>query len=394
MTGTSYPTSDIDLYSDDAIVEPYELYAQLRATGPVVWMQRLGLFALPRYEQVRYALSDWETFSSSRGVMVNDEVNQLVAGHIMLCTDPPEHTQLRKVVRRPLLPKALHEYGERLTREADDLVERLLERDSLDALTDIAQHLPLTVVSKLVGLPEEGRERMLEWATASFNSMGPINERTRAGIEMQAEMMAYGRTRAVPPHLSPDGWAQMMFDAGERGEIPIEKCPHLIPDYLAPSLDTTISATTNAIKLFADNPDQWDAVRADPSLMPNAINEAVRIESPVRQFTRFVTTDVRIDDVVIPAGSRVLAMYASANRDPLKWSDPDRFDVRRAGVAEQLGFGFGEHACVGQGLARLELRCLFAALARRVRRFVVVDEQRLINNTLRAHARLTVRLER
>jgi cytochrome P450 len=144
--------------------------------------------------------------------------------------------------------------------------------------------------------------------------------------------------------------------------------------------------------LFATHPEQWDAVRADPSLIGNAINEVLRLESPVQRFTRHVTRDVELDGIAVPAGSRVMVMYASANRDPEQWPDPDVFDVRRPSVEEHMAFGFGEHACIGQHLARIEIRSLLEALASRVVRFDITNAVRNPNQTLRGFNRLDVTL--
>ena len=146
--------------------------------------------------------------------------------------------------------------------------------------------------------------------------------------------------------------------------------PSLLLDYINPSLDTTIGAISHLLRLLADNPDQWDLLRADPTLIPHAINEAIRVESPVRGFTRVATADHRIDEVALPRGARVLMLFGSANRDERKWTDPERFDITRK-PSDHLGFGFGIHSCVGMNLARLEMRCLLEAMIPRVARIDV-----------------------
>jgi cytochrome P450 len=164
----------------------------------------------------------------------------------------------------------------------------------------------------------------------------------------------------------------------------------MMTDYLGPSLDTTINATSSAILLFGRHPEQWDAVREDRSLIPNAINEVLRLESPIPWFARAVTEDHELDGVPVPAGSRVVLLYASANRDERKFEDPERFDVRRSNARDQLAFGHGEHNCVGQGLARLELRSLLEALAEAVQRFELGTAVRAHNQNLRGLERLEV----
>jgi len=160
-------------------------------------------------------------------------------------------------------------------------------------------------------------------------------------------------------------------------------------DYVGPSLDTTISAISNAVWLFANNPEQWDLLRADPRLMPSAISEVLRYDSPIQGFSRYVARDVDMGGVVLPAGSRAIVFYGAANRDERKYPDPDRFDIRRR-PGDHLGFGAGPHACVGMNLARLEMQALFTALAKRVRRFTILEEEARLNNVLRGYKMLRV----
>lgn len=389
MTTTqTIPSSDIDLFADATLRDPYPHYEQLRELGPVVAMTASGAYAMPRYDAIREALANWQVFSSAQGVMMNDHVNETLQG-ILLCSDPPEHDVMRKVLAAPLRPDQLRLITPSVRAEADAVVDRLVDLGRFDAATDLAQHLPLTIVSQMVGLGDFGKERMLEWAAATFDSQGTSNARTQAALPKLGEMVHFALNEAVPGKIAPDGWAAGLFAAVERGELHPDQAPKMIIDYTAPALDTTIFATSSAIKLFADNPDQWDLVRENPALIPHAINEAVRLESPIQRFSRVATTDVDVEGYTVPAGARVMMLFGSGNRDDRHYPDPTRFDVRRK-PSDHLGFGHGVHACVGMNLARLEIRLLLEALASRVRRFEVVSEELAMNNTLRGYARLDV----
>jgi cytochrome P450 len=379
---TARPTSSIDLYATEHLIDPYPAYRTLRDLGGAVWLSKYEMFVLSRYEDVREALSHAEVFSSAYGVTMNAQMNQTLQGGL-LCSDKPHHDILRKVIERPLTPKALSSLRERVMGEADALVERLVARKSFDAVKDLAHYLPVTIVSELVGLPEDGRERMLDWAPANFDCFGPINERTNAAFPIVGEMVEYAFTQCVPGKLKPGGWAAMIWEAADRGEIDPRICPNLMNDYMGPSLDTTIFATANAIWLFARHPEQWDIVRQNPALLPQAINEIIRIETPIQGFSRYLTTDHEIDGTLMPAHARAIVLYGSANRDERKWGNPEEFDILRAATNDQMGFGFGEHACVGNNLARLEIRALLTALAKRVSRFELGATSRAVNNVLR-----------
>jgi cytochrome P450 len=380
--------SNYDPYTDAALLDPWPGYKELRDAGPAVWLTKYEMFALTRYDSVRRALTDWESFPSHDGVMMNDQMNDVLRGNT-LCSDGAQHDALRKVLMRPLTPRALRPVKEQITREAETLADRLAAEGTFDAVTDLANHLPVTVVSNLIGLPEAGRERMLFWATEMFNCFGPLNDRTTASFPVMQEMMDYATNEAVPGNLKPGGWAERIHMAAARGEVPARACPAMMVDYMGPSLDTTIFAISTAVWLFANNPDQWDLVRDDPLLMPSAVNEVLRYDAPIQGFSRSVAHEVNLDGSVIPAGSRAILFYGAANRDERKYPDPDRFDVRRR-PGDHLGFGAGPHACVGMNLARIEMLALFTALATRIRRFTLLEEEPIVNNVLRGFKTLRV----
>ena len=386
---TDMSISDFDLFADEALLDPYPIYETLRARGGAVWMEKYKVFAYSRYDDVKHALATPKVYSSAYGVTYNDKMNHVLRNGL-LCSDAPHHDTLRRVIERPLTPKALSALRDRVRTAAEALVDRLVAQKTFDAATELAQYLPVTIVSELVGLPEEGREKMLEWAAANFNCIGPINQRTEAAFPIVEEMVHYALTQCVPGKLAPDSWAERIWTAADNGEIDRDLCPFLMNDYMGPSLDTTIFATANAIWLFARHPEQWDVIRRNPALIPQAVNEVIRLESPIQGFTRYVTRDVEVDGTPVPTGSRVAVLYASANRDERKWRDPDTFDVLRDDLGDHLGFGFGEHQCVGNNLARMEIRLLLTALASRVERFELGETRRVMNNVLRGFSQCIV----
>jgi cytochrome P450 len=382
------PWSDHDPYTDEALLNPWPGYKQMRDAGPAVWLPKYEMFALARYDSVRHVLEDWKSFPSGDGVMMNDRMNEVLRGNT-LCSDGADHAALREILMRPLTPRALRSVRDTITAEAEDVVSTLVAAETFDAATDLANHLPVTVVSKLVGLPEKGRERMLIWAEQMFNCFGPMSDRTAASFPILEEMMDYATNQAVPENVKPGSWAAGIHEAVARGDVPAETCPAILVDYMGPSLDTTICAISTAVWLFANHPDQWDLLRQDPRLIPSAVNEVLRYDAPLQGFSRSVVRDVDIDGVVLPVGSRAIVFYGAANRDERKYPDPDRFDVLRR-PADHLGFGAGPHACAGMNLARMEMLALFTALAKRVRRFTIVEQTPLLNNVLRGFTTLRV----
>lgn len=388
---TAPPRSDIDLYTEDAILSPYENYRVLRDLGPAVQLPRYDVWAVARYSDVRAVLGDHRTFSSGSGVALNDSTNEKMRG-TTLASDPPDHDRFRGLINRPLTPKALRAHHELFHRLAGELVDRLAGAGTFDTVTDFAQVFPLTVVPDLLGWPAENRANFLPWSCASFNTSGPMNERAEGDLPAMAAMTEYILDTVYSGRLRAGSWGADLVAAAEAGQLDRQRIPSLVGAYLAPSVDTTISTLSSALWLLGRHPDQWEAIRRDRSLIPNALNEIIRYETPIRAFTRLVTSDHELGGTTLPAGSRVLLLYGSANRDERRWAEPDVFDVERPDAKDHLGFGYGIHSCVGQGLARLEGTALLTALAERVRRIEVGEPTWRVNNTMRAIAALPASL--
>jgi cytochrome P450 len=382
--------SGLDPYSDEFLADAHRGFRELRDLGPAVYLPLHDVYALPRYAEVREALTDWERFSSAAGVSLTEFPNSQPG---IIHMDPPEHTAERELLAPPMSTRGLREAAVEIEATAQTLAAEVAARGTVDGVTELAQVIPVMIVSRLVGLPEAGRERMLEWATYAFNSMGPAgNARTAEGTAGVMGVVEYMQAEVWPDTVVAGSWADHAFRRGEELEVPVELMKAKVLAYVLPSLDTTIQGIANALWLFGQNPDQWELLRERPELLNRAINEVLRLESPVMTFSRLlVGGDRELGGVILPDGARVLVMFASGNRDERKWEDPDRFDITRDGASEHLAFGFGAHLCLGQGLARLEMRELFKALLARVERFEIGAHERIVNNTLHGFSRLEVR---
>ena len=360
---TDLPVYRTDIYSAQAILDPYPHYARLRELGPVVWLAKQKVYALPRYAECKAALLDDETFISGEGVALNPLSNRLGRG-TTLYSDGDEHARRRSLVAHRLTPRALRAMREDVEKRAVEVVDAAVAQRQLEG-AELAGALPLSVVPDLVGWPQAGREHLLRWGGAAFDGQGPANRQALRSLPGAAGMMRYARGVIRDRAVLPGSMGDDLLRAVDEGRLARSECPGLMIDYLVPSLDTTISAIASALHLFATHPEQWRTLKADPGLIPNAVNEVVRYESPLRAFSRKATRDAELGGTVIPRGARVLVLYASANRDPREWEDPDAFDIRRD-AARQLGFGHGTHGCAGQGLARLETTAVLRALVDRV----------------------------
>lgn len=390
-TNATIPQYRTDLYSTDAILDPYPHYVRLRALGPVVWLPRQQVFAVSRYADCKAVLLNDETFISGDGVALNPVANRLGRG-TTLNSDGDEHATKRSVLAHRLTPKAVRKMKAAVEEKAETIVDAALKKQFVDGVDDLATALPMSIVPDLVGWPEDGREDLLRWAGATFDSLGPVNRHSITAVKGAAEMLAFSRRVVRDRSVIPGSMGDDVLKAADDNKIQKSTCPALMIDYLGPSLDTTIGAISGALDLFARHPKQWQAIRQDPDLIPNAINEVVRYESPIRAFSRRAVRDVEIDGSRIPKGARVLVVYASANRDEREWDNPDAFDITRD-AARQLGFGSGVHGCAGQGLARLEAQTMLRVLAQRVEKFVPAGTPvRAVNNVIHRYERLPLKL--
>ena len=386
---TTAPSSDVDLFADDVLEDPYAAYAELRDLGPGVYLRRYECWALARYADVRAALRDHEHFSSQGSVGLEPSLNATREGTV-IASDPPEHDLLRQVLSERLAPRALGDARASITRRAESLVEDLVERRAFDAVTDLARVFPLSVVADLIGMPLEAREEVLRFADAALNTFGPLNGRTKTSVPIANSLFDTLTSMMTRDSLSPGGWGESVYAAADRGLIRPEQVIPLLRAYLVASMDTTMNGIGSALWILAERPDVWRALHADPDLVGSAFEEALRLESPVQVFFRRTTSDVDVDGVRIPGEARVALLFGSANRDPRKWSEPDRFLPERAQL-DHIAFGFGIHGCAGQGLARIEAKAVLSALVDRVETMQLAGPpRRHLNNIVRGLASVPV----
>jgi cytochrome P450 len=206
------------------------------------------------------------------------------------------------------------------------------------------------------------------WAT-----MGPMNELFEAAMHDTAPVIEWAVSCCSRENLDADGLGMQMFLAADRGEITQDEAKLLVGILLSAAADTTIITMANAIRAFSTYPEQYQLVRANPTLVRAAFEESLRWDSPSRMAGRIAMRDVEIDGIVIPQGERCGLMFAAANRDPRKWTDPDRFDVQRDNRGH-VGWGYGVHSCVGRVLAGLEADALLGAIVRHIERFEPAGE--------------------
>jgi 4-methoxybenzoate monooxygenase (O-demethylating) len=384
--------SDVDPFSIEFFEDPHRIHTELREAGPVVWLTRYGVWGVARYQEVHDVLHDWQTFCSSRGVGMSDFAKEKPwrPPSLVLETDPPVHDRARAVLNRVLSPAVMKQLRGRVTEAAEAKAAELVRKRSFDAIPELAQAFPLSVFPDAVGLRKEGREHLLPYAGLAFNAFGPDNELRRRALETAVPHVTWVTEQCQRENLTPGGLGVRVHEASDTGEITREEASLLVRSLLTAGIDTTVNGVGAAIYCLARFPDQWCKLREDRNLARAAFEEAVRFESPVQTFFRTTTRSVRIGDVQLSDGQKVLMFLGAANRDPRRWEKPDSYDIARR-TSGHVGFGSGVHMCVGQLLARLEGEAILRALACSIDSIEITGTpKRAYNNTLRGLESLPV----
>ncbi len=381
----SPPESDIDPFCHAYLTDPYPFHQQLREAGPLVRLRSLDCWGTGRHKEMNEVLADAATYCSSAGVGIG---NLKTEGHwrqpsLLLEADPPLHTQRRAVVSKVLSPANLRRLREDFEREAVLRVDAVLERGRFDGVSELAEPYILNVFPEAVGLTEHGREHLLPYGAMVFNGFGPRNAIFDECMRNAEAVQAWISTAYLRENLKPGKLGQQVYDAVDAGQIALEEAPILVRSFLSAGVDTTVNAIGNALWCFALHPGEWQKLHANPALARSAFEEVLRYESPFQSYFRTTTRDTTLAGVPIAANSKVFLSVGAANRDPLRWPDPERFDISRP-TAGHMGFGGGIHGCIGQMIARLETEVLLSELARRVSNIELVGPTRpRYNNTLR-----------
>jgi cytochrome P450 len=364
--------SDEDPFCAAAVRNARAVDDRLRETAPAIKLSRENITLITRYEHVAAGLRDWKSFSSTSRPW-HDPTS--VRPELLLTDDPPKHTGVRAVIAAALSPRALSKMSEAFAADAETLVRDLKPRSGtiVDAVGEITRPFVYKVLPDLLGIPEEGREHMYAFGNMVWATMGPPNELFDAAMRDVGPVITWVERCCERENLAPDSLGTQMFLAADRGEITVQEAKLLVGILLSAAADTTVLTLANAIRAFALFPDQYRLVRNDRSLVRAAFEESLRWDSPSRMAGRIAMQDVEIEGVTIPAGERCGLLFAAANRDPRKWQDPERFDVRRDNRAH-LGWGHGVHACVGRVLAGLEADALLGALQRHIETFEPAGE--------------------
>lgn len=385
---------EFDPYSDESLRDPFAAYEQVRSVGPVVKLKKYDCWAVLDYDPIVEVLNDHERFSSAAGVGIDNfnKVEPWRPKSIILETDPPDHDRARRALTRVLSRPAMEKMRADFTRSAQSLIDEVVAQRHIDGVSDLAERFPLSVFPDAVGLVKEGRENLLTYGTMVFNAQGPRNTVWDASMQNAETVTEWIMHQCSRESLVHDGLGRQVYEAVDRGELSEQEAGMLVRSLLSAGLDTTINGIASALYCFAAFPQQWQLLRERPELARTAINEVLRFQGAVINFYRTTTRDVTLAGVPIPAGEKVLVLFAAGNRDRKRWEDADEFKIDRDARAH-LGFGAGVHKCVGQMVARLELEIVLSALLSKVQKIQLAGAPKMrLNNSLRGLESLPLEL--
>jgi len=351
---------------------PHDTFRALRANDPVshhdhpTWKR--GYWVIARHADVQRVSRDSATFSNAPHPFLDAEMSEdgdAGMSELLISQDPPIHTKLRKIINKGFTPRRVAELEDRVRARVDSIVDALAGADSCDLVNDIALWLPLHVIADLVGVPEDDRAQVFRWTELTFGFDEAVTPEERANAATEMFMYADGlceQRRAEPR----DDLLSVLLTAEVEGETLTQMQIDLFFMLLQNAgSETTRNLLTTGLIVLLEHPEQLERLRADPDLLPTAIEELLRFVSPVMQFTRRAVHDTEIAGHAIAAGDRVSLVYPSANRDELAFDEPDRLDITRQ-PNDHVAFGAGgPHFCLGANLARFEARIMFEALLTR-----------------------------
>ena len=377
--------------------DPYPVYARLREEAPVYHNAADGFWALARHDDVLGAFKSPRVFSNSRGVSIDPSARKggARAGMSFLAMDPPEHTRFRALVARGFTPRRVAGLEPRIREIAVAHLDALVGAGSFDVIADFAGRLPMDVISEMLGVPEADRAQLRTWADLLVHREEGAADLPREGVVAFLSIRGYFQDRIAEFRRRPgDDLLSALLGLDEDGFKPSDDdllsfCNLMI----VAGNETTTKLLGNALYWLWRNPGERALVASDLSLIPRWVEETLRYDNSTQMLMRTTLEDVRVRDVLIPAGENVLLLVGSANRDPEVFERPDVYDVRRD-TSAMLSFGRGTHFCMGASLARLEARVAFEEWWKRFPAYEVRPEgiQRVHSVNVRGFAALPVKV--
>ncbi|MFJ8279861.1 cytochrome P450 [Streptomyces griseoviridis] len=358
------------------VADPYPAYAELRARGRVEYYESSDQWLVPHHADVSALLRERRLGRSYRHRFTHEEFGRsappaehepfhVLNDHGMLDLEPPDHTRIRRLVSKAFTPRTVERLKPYVRELAGKLVDDLVEAGGGDLLKDVAEPLPVAVIAEMLGVPEADRAPLRPWSAeiCGMYELNPSQETARRAVRASVEFSEYLRGLIAERRERPgDDLISGLIAAHDEGDRLSEQemistCVLL----LNAGHEATVNATVNGWWALFRNPDQLAALRADHSLVPAAVEELMRYDTPLQMFERWVLDDIEIDGTVIPRGAEIALLFGSANHDPEVFDRPERLSLERA-ENPHISFSAGIHYCIGAPLARIELAASMGAL--------------------------------
>ena len=358
-------TADViyDPYDHDTIRDPHPLFRRMRSEAPLYYSEEHDFYALSRFDDIERVLLDRETFVSRRGVTLEIlKAGRAIPPGTLIFEDPPTHDVHRSLLARMFTPRRVSSLEPDIRQLCARLLDPLVEEAQFDFVADLGSQVPMRVVGMLLGIPESDQETVRDHFG---RGRGQEAEYRSLSGEIFADHIDWRVEHPADDIMTILLNAEFEDENGDMQRLTRDELLAYVNIIAAAGNETTRTLIGWAGKLLAENPDQRKSLVVDPSLVPSAIEEILRYEPNTLQNCRYVDRDVAVLGEKVPAGAFMVTLTPSANRDETRYSDPDRFDVRRAN-AHHLSFGFGTHYCLGQALARLEGRVVLGEVLKRI----------------------------
>jgi cytochrome P450 len=373
-------------FSDPTIHRcPYHAYDKLREEAPVYRDPVTGNYVLSRYEDVRKAVLSARTLSSKTGlgaVRINaatDAVNEIYDKQgwrpldTILSNDPPSHRFYRQLVEKAFLPRTVEAMEPRIAEIVEELLAQFLDKPEVDFVAEFANKLPMRVIAEEINIAPKDMAQLKLWADVSIESQDPTMtyERELEVARILTQMQQYMKQSIEHIRAHPDGrlLSRVVHAELDGRHLDMRELMSVLQQLIVGGSDTTTAALGGGMKLLIENPQVPDQLREEPELMRPFVEEVLRLAAPLQTMFRRAAEDIEIQGVKIPKDSIVEVRFGSANRDPEVYPDPERLDLRRSNPRPQLAFGAGPHTCIGNQLARAELRVAFTGIINRMKEF-------------------------
>ncbi|MGW7816953.1 cytochrome P450 [Streptomyces puniciscabiei] len=388
------------------LTDPYPAYAELRARGRVIRYEPTDQWLVPHHADVSALLRDRRLGRTYQHRFSHEEFGRTppapehepfhtLNDHGMLDLEPPDHTRIRRLVSKAFTPRTVERLKPYVQGLAGDLVAALVRDGGGDLLTDVAEPLPVAVIAEMLGIPEADRGQLRPWSAAicGMYELNPSEETAARAVRASVEFSEYLRTLIAARRKEPgEDLISGLIAAHDEDDDRLTEQEMISTAVLLLNAghEATVNATVNGWWALFSNPGQLAALRADHSLVPSAIEELMRYDTPLQLFERWVLDDIEIDGTTIPRGAEIAMLFGSANHDPEVFHDPERLDLTRADNPH-ISFSAGIHYCIGAPLARIELAASMTALLQQAPTLTLAAEpQRKPNFVIRGLEGLSV----